>query len=315
MKRRKSLTSRVKNLALSHDMDYVGIAPVERFVNAPRGHTPGDILPGATSVISMSMKINSGVQLSQRMALHDRRLRHVGFAYRWFGYGLLNMFFMDEAAFLVARLLEKEGHLAVPVVASGVEDSKNLVGLFSNRHAAVAAGLGDIGWNGLCLTPGNGPRQRFVSVITTARLEPDPMYSGPRLCDVERCKELGQGLPLCARVCPAHLFSDDKTLRVAIGGKEFEYAWMERQKCAYVGSGLYKGALGPETWDMPEKVDFYIKAEIRNKLPARSSLEPMIYGRGSFCALCLLRCPVGMSKEVDDIMKAKEENIDKKRAY
>lgn len=34
--------------------------------------------------------------------------------------------------------------------------------LFSNRHAAVAAGLGEIGWNGFCLTPDNGPRQRFV---------------------------------------------------------------------------------------------------------------------------------------------------------
>lgn len=47
------LTEEVKQLILSNDIDLVGVAPVERFVNAPQGHKPEDLLPGARSVISL----------------------------------------------------------------------------------------------------------------------------------------------------------------------------------------------------------------------------------------------------------------------
>jgi len=53
------------------------------------------------------------------------------------------MYFLDRASFLVNRLLEQEGYVSVPIVASGVEDTRNVIAAFSNRHAAVAAGLGN----------------------------------------------------------------------------------------------------------------------------------------------------------------------------
>jgi epoxyqueuosine reductase QueG len=83
------LTTRVKQLALNNDVDYVGIAPVDRFEHAPQGHKPTDLLPGAKSVVSMGIRISLGPQLSQRIALANKELRHVGFSYRWFGYAFL----------------------------------------------------------------------------------------------------------------------------------------------------------------------------------------------------------------------------------
>lgn len=301
-----SLTQEVRQLLLDCDIDYVGIAPVERFVNAPAGHRPGDILPGAESVISIGIRMSRGPLLTQRIALANKKLRHIAFSYRWFAYGLENMYFLDRAAFLVAKLLEKENEIAVPIATSGIEGEYNgeLMGLFSNRHAAVAAGLGEMGWNGLCLTPDNGPRQRFVSVITTAKLAPDPMYQGPKLCDLKRCIQLGRGRPICVALCPLGLFSADETMKVVIGGKEFVYAAMDRLTCALAaGSGIHPATFGPEGLELPEKMTFADMAKIQPKIPARYVMETTIFRRAHACGICLLRCPVGADKEIDEIVK------------
>ena len=56
---------------------------------------------------------------------------------------------------------------------------------FHFRLAAVACGLGEMGWSKMFLTPQFGPLQRVAFIFTDAPLEPDPMYSGPALC--RRC--------------------------------------------------------------------------------------------------------------------------------
>ena len=61
------------------------------------------------------------------------------------------------------------------------------------RIAAYLAGLGEIGYSKVFLTPEFGPRQRFAMVMTEMELEPDPIYDGPPLCN--RCMS-------CVRNCP-----------------------------------------------------------------------------------------------------------------
>jgi len=92
------LTQAVKTLALDNHVDYAGVASIERFSRAPEGHRPGDLLPGAQSVVSLGTRINKGPQLTQQIALRDRSMRHVAFSYRWLGYGLINMYINDRAA-------------------------------------------------------------------------------------------------------------------------------------------------------------------------------------------------------------------------
>ncbi len=302
-----NLTEEVKRLVLSNEIDLVGVAPVERFVNAPEGHRPEDLLPGARSVISLGMKMSLGPQVTQRIALTDRRFRHASFSYRWFAYGLLNQYFMDRGAFLVVKLLEERGYMGLPTVASGVEDLKNIMAAFSQRHAAVAAGLGEFGWNGVALVPGAGPRVRFVSIITTAPLAPDPMYSGPRLCEPNACRKLGGGVQLCVRVCPIQVISPDRAMMAVIGEKPFVYGWKDYMMCGKtVGVGLHPAVLGPEGMVVPDKIDWETSMQLRSKMPARESLETLTYARGHFCGLCVLRCPVGKSAAVERIMKGRE---------
>jgi len=263
-----------------------------------------DFLPGAESVISMGIKYSLGVQLSHRIGMANRRFRHVAFSYRWFGYGQLNMYFLDRAAFLVTRLLEKEGHVAVPIVASGVETMRNLVGPFSNRHAAVAAGIGEFGWNGLCMTHDAGPRARFVSVITTAKLEPDPMCDGPGLCNLDKCRELGKGELICVRVCPMDAFSTEKSQKLTIGDREFEYALLDKYKCVAMGYQFNKKSLGLKDIRLPKKFDENIIRKVDEQLHPQQKMETWFYYRRSHgCGLCLLLCPVAASAAIDEAMK------------
>lgn len=288
------LTKEVKALALGADLDYVRVAPVTRFEGAPEGHKPRDLLPAAESVISMGMRYSLGVQLSHRIGMANRRFRHVAFSYRWFGHGLLNMYFMDRAAFLVTRLLEKEGHVAWPIVTSGVEPSTSraFAPPFSNRHAAVAAGMGEFGWNGLCVTPDAGPRARFVSVITTAKLDPDPMYEGAALCDVEKCREMGGGKPICVKVCPARALQPEGSQTVVMDGRKFHYDVLDKVKCVSLGFQYNKKSLGLRDVKLPDKFDVTNWYTVLERLHPQQKMEASFYYRRSHgCGLCLLLAP------------------------
>lgn len=59
--------------------------------------------------------------------------------------------------------------------------------IFSHRHAAVRAGLGEFGLNNLVITRQFGPRVRFVSIITDATLEPTPLLERKVCLGVEEC--------------------------------------------------------------------------------------------------------------------------------
>jgi epoxyqueuosine reductase len=300
------LNKQIKELVNKNNIDYVGFGPVQRWSHAPPGHRPGDLLPGAKSVVVLGMRVSQGPQLTQRRALVDRQYRQASFAYRWFGYGMLNQYFNDKTAILVSKLLEQAGEIALPIVGSGVEDAELLMGAMSNRHAAVAAGLGEFGWNGLCLTPDVGPRARFASIVTTAELEPTPMYNGPKLCNPEKCAQMGKGVPICVRLCPIQAYSRTKSVKVVIGEKTMEYAYMDHLACSVAGMGMHPRVLGPENIKVPRKVNFQTVTGLASQKPPLYMMENMVFGRGHYCGMCLLRCPVGSPKLVDAIMKDKE---------
>jgi epoxyqueuosine reductase QueG len=78
------------------------------------------------------------------------------------------------------------------------------MGVFSHRHAAVLAGLGEIGLSNLLITPQFGARVRLVSIITEVPLEPDQPYE-KSLCR-EGQKECGKA---CVVHCPVEAISPD----------------------------------------------------------------------------------------------------------
>jgi epoxyqueuosine reductase QueG len=188
-----NLKNQIEEVMLSSGFDIVGVANVERFKGAPEGRRPTDILPRARSVIVGAVHILDSVCDD----LPETRYEYTNQFY------VLNGT-LGSTSTKVARLLEEKGYRAIPIPAAYPRVNKELMGVFSHRHAAVLAGMGEIGFSNLLITPQFGPRVRLVSIVTEAPLEPDRPY-GKSLCR-ERQKECGK---VCLTSCPVGAISPD----------------------------------------------------------------------------------------------------------
>lgn len=221
-----TLTDQVKAKARELGGDMVGIAPIARFVNAPLRMSPQGLLPGARSVIVVGIHhLDAMIELDGEPTSHDMG-----------PYGLQVSYMnarLDDISFWMARYLEDRGHVTLPISASNIwryNGYKDLRVCFApdmaHRYASAAAGLTEIGWNGLALSPEFGPRNRFVSIVTEAELDPTPMYQGDALCD--RCLQ-------CVENCPTDAFRTEVRgiNEIEIGGRSFRYPNTNKWRCAW----------------------------------------------------------------------------------
>jgi len=113
----------------------------------------------------------------------------------WYGYPVMN-WDLSSVAGRVAKFLEAHGYKGLPFPPPACSTSSETGRTSLTGMLAVAAGLGEFGWSGLLADPQFGPRQRLVSIVTDAALEPSPMYDGPSLCHPGSCKRA------CVKACP-----------------------------------------------------------------------------------------------------------------
>jgi len=232
------LTEDLKKLARDEGADLVGVAPVDRFFEAPKMTHPRGILPNAQSVVVIAVKYP------------DAAIDQWGKppAESMFFYQSVQLYMtttvMPLIQFKIYRFLEKAGYLALPVAPSGFfryRDYKEIHGGFiadfSHRHAAVAAGLGEFGRQGLLLTPEFGVRQRLCSIITSAPLTADPLFGGLPLCD---------GCEACLKACPVSAFHKTDQHSVRVGDKPLTYAKVDKWRCAWVEQLGMVGEGGPK---------------------------------------------------------------------
>jgi len=197
------LTAHLTRMATDSGASLVGVAPVERFDGAPQGHHPRNLLPGARSVLTFGMRILDRVMdwpaLLPESACYPPEIRVEALRlmlYKKSGYDIIN----DHLSSLALRLathLEDLGYpsLFFPTTNTGLpEYLMSYPGLFSQRHAAVRAGLGEFGLNNVVVTAQYGPRIRWNSVLTTAPLTPSPPLA------VKTCE--GLGCQQCVKKCP-----------------------------------------------------------------------------------------------------------------
>jgi len=151
------LTQNVVDTLLDWGADLVGIAPVSRFANAPEGHRPPISFP-VQSVISVALHIFQG--MADVWGEYDEPGKTIT-PYLFYGYGLTNL----ESSRMVnrmAKILEYQGYKTLCFMPTWVSSfykyldetvaTNKVRAEFSHRHAAAAAGLGTLGWNGLGLT-------------------------------------------------------------------------------------------------------------------------------------------------------------------
>jgi epoxyqueuosine reductase QueG len=112
--------------------------------------------------------------------------------YRHHAYTVVNQR-LDHVSSRLSGILQRKGHRSLPV-PSTQEDTYNeqLYGLFSHKMAAHLAGLGWIGKCCLLVTPQNGPRVRWGTILTDAPLQAadKPLTDG-----CADCRE-------CVDICP-----------------------------------------------------------------------------------------------------------------
>jgi epoxyqueuosine reductase QueG len=281
---KNDFTVRVKEAALRFGAHLVGVTGVDRLEGAPAGFRATDLLPEARSVVVMAVSLPQGLSDSWRASV---------WSYLYYGYAIPNKK-LGYAAFSLAGWLQHSGLLSFPVVPTtfmkncDVDDPR---GEFSHKHAAFAAGLGEFGLSNLFLTPQFGSHNRFVSVLTSAELEPDPLYAGPPLCD--RCLK-------CVHICPVGALRPEELKRCVIAGKTIEYADIDKMACSASLVGLFQEAGGCLDVSAKKKArkwnrwDFaWAKARYFLKDPVRATVQAEyqhVIDWGDFCGLCLHAC-------------------------
>lgn len=195
----------IKRFLRGEGASLVGVAGIDRFNGAPVGHRPEDLLPGTRSVISIGVKLPEQIVAwdgllagSEIIPEQERWNVESGHWYARCGYEAMNIK-LEQLGLALALYLETQGYPSLFFPATYAHHAKIMEAVpgyfapFSHRHAAVRAGLGEFGYSNLVVTPEYGPRVRFMSVLTTAQLDPDPLLKTP-VCRGEDCLA-------CIRVC------------------------------------------------------------------------------------------------------------------
>lgn len=178
----------IRQYGLAQGAAIIGFANNEDFADAPDGFKPADIMPKAKGIIVLGRALPEGVVSSGNSVVYT-------------AHHMNTMNQLDTLAHTVALYIEENGGLAVPVPADGPyfywdDERKHGMGILSHRHAAVKAGLGQLGKNSLLITPQYGNRVELVSIITDIAFKTPPSL-GPLCPDACRlCLDACQSVAL-----------------------------------------------------------------------------------------------------------------------
>ncbi len=232
------LDETILTVALSLDADYFGIADLSTAKEFIRNQG-GEVVARFRRAVVIGMVLNDSI-----VDLLPNGDKAGAILYRHCTYDVVNLA-LDQIALRVANLLRREGFEAFPIPASKRTDDENICGIFSQKLAANLAGLGWIGKSCLLITPANGPRVRWVTILTDASLAPtgSPMKS--------RCGKCTK----CVDVCPSHAFTgrefhpdEPREARFDAAACEQYFAKVEQEKgVAVCGVCLYVCPYGRKT--------------------------------------------------------------------
>lgn len=347
----------IKETALSVGADKCGIAPISRLKGAPDEMNPMFLFPEAKSVIGFVFRIPRGVQrgieegtqffqypsmayggINEIFAPYV--LYHVGkviedegyeaFVYRNTGArGVVSdmdgsvgstlspeeQFESDENGKTSTRRVERTRPTRQENVAPDLQ--------FQFRIAAVACGLGEIGWSKMLLTPEFGPLQRVAFIFTDAEFdEYDEIYNGKPLC--RKCGA-------CVRECPGGCIpaiGSGKTVEIELEGKKIQWGDIDMWRCFafYTHAGRYYNPFVPkEVWDANEngdldlmegKTDIATEENVAATYGALSKYFPSWVGYNmAKCGGCIRACVSVLEKKGGCMENRFKEPLRTKKAW
>ena len=213
----------IKQRAAELGADLCGIAPVERFSQAPAGFHPTDVLPGCRSLISVAARF-------PQTTLTEGKSQA---AYTFIRNRMVDK--LDRITFLLSEELDAAGHAAIPIPSSDPYESWDMErrhgqGILSLKHAAVLAGLGRMGKNTLLVNRRFGNLLWLGAVLVDAPLAADPIADYPTCPD--SCR-------VCLDACPAQ----------ALNGIS-----IEQKKCRDRSNKVTEGGGGVLTCNLCRKI-------------------------------------------------------------
>lgn len=177
----------IRKKVIQHGADICGVAPIARFVDAPKGFHPCDIYADCRSVIVFASRFPLGTLHAKTNAPYTLvRNRMVDE--------------LDRISFHVSGELETEGVVSVPIPSADPyeywdTDRNHGRAILSLKHAGVLAGLGVLGKNTLLMNERFGNMIWLGAILVSTDLRPDPIAS------YEGCNS---GCTLCIDSCPEH---------------------------------------------------------------------------------------------------------------
>lgn len=220
----------IRDTMKKEGIDLIGFAGKDRFASVDAQHNPFSIFPEGKTVIMLGKRICRGALRGVEEGTNFGD-------YRLFGSNWLEDEFLSLACYNLVRVLEDEGWEAVPLFPNpsdippmgvSVAEGRPAPNVFPDfDYAAVACGIGEIGLNGLLLTPEYGSRQRFHMIITDAEIENSP------LLEKAVCLKCGK----CAAACPLGAVDVENTKTVDICGKEMTVATIDYSLCRECKNG------------------------------------------------------------------------------
>jgi hypothetical protein len=155
--------------------------------------------------------------------------------YSLYGSDWLDNRFVALTTFRVTEFLEDQGWEAVPLpnlppqtppmgvsVRPGAPPPNVMLDF---DDAAVRAGVGEIGFCNVLLTPQFGPRQRIQLILTDAEFDPSPLLDEPICPRTDQCKGF----------CPLSAYGEVHERVVC--GKTMAVADVDARKCAQCKNG------------------------------------------------------------------------------
>ena len=245
----RKLETEIKSIARENGAVLVGIGSRERLAGAPPSVDPDYVLLSTRSVISVAIPLD-------RRSIRDFLTKK-----EWLAHGADRKSIYQKLYNITDRLtdfLKGKGFEAKGVEANNIyrpeprgTDAINRVEMvpdFSHRYAAVACGLGWLGWSGNLMTPQFGSAVYLASVLTSAELEADPLLE-ENPCD--KCK-------LCTTVCPVEMISTKESVSVTIAGREYSHGKKGNNARCLIGCGGYHGLGLNKKWSIwsPFRVDY-----------------------------------------------------------
>lgn len=205
-----TLNAKISEHARNFGVDYFGIGDLYLARAAIQSQ-------GGTEIASFTYSISLGITLNTHIVDQLPRMydRSVALNNKLHAYTFINQR-LDLAASQISSHIQKLGYRVLPLPAAERIDDEKMCAAFSHKMGANLAGLGWIGKSCLLVTPDDGPRVRWTTVLTDAPLEP----TGKPLD--QQCGNCSA----CVDICPVKAF----TGRAFIKGEPRE-ARYDARKC------------------------------------------------------------------------------------